>query len=58
VAGDEGLYCDPNDPDDMARTLFTILKKKEIREVMIRRGNEQAKKFSWKKFTEKVLLNI
>lgn len=55
VAGDAALYCDPDSPFDMARTMMTLLERKELRETLSRRGKERARKFSWKSFTEKVM---
>lgn len=58
VAGDAAIYCDPESVDDMARSMLNVLGKKNIRDRMVQRGHEQAKKFSWKKFTEKVFLGV
>ncbi len=58
VAGDAAIYCDPESVDDIARSMLNVLGKKNIRDVMVQRGHEQAKKFSWKKFTEKALSSI
>lgn len=58
VAGDSALYCDPESATDISHTLLNILGRREVRDAMIRRGHEQAKKFSWKTFTEKVMLGM
>lgn len=58
VAGDAALYCDPESVEDIARTLANILQRGKLREIMIQRGRNQAEKFSWENFTEKVLLNV
>ncbi len=46
VAGDAALYVDPYNVDDIARAIRSVSKK---RQVLIRKGLIQAKKFSWEK---------
>lgn len=58
VAGDAALYCNPESVDDLARTILNILGNKKLREVMIQRGHERSKRFSWDHFTGKVLAAI
>jgi len=44
VGGDGAIYVDPNEPEEFARA-FLMLKNKEFRTLMIRKGLENAKRF-------------
>lgn len=55
IGRDGILYCDPDDISDMAMVLRNVLLKKDLREVIGKRGKERAKEFSWEKFTAKIL---
>lgn len=55
VCRDAALYCDPSDPRDIAMVMKKILLEKDLRKTLSERGKERAKKFSWKKFTEKMM---
>jgi glycosyltransferase involved in cell wall biosynthesis len=55
VGGDSVLYCNPEDPKDIAMVIKNILSNKNLRTTLSRRGQERAKLFSWKKFVEKFL---
>jgi glycosyltransferase involved in cell wall biosynthesis len=57
VGGDGVLYCNSNDIHDIALVMKNLMRTKALRESLARRAKIQAKKFSWDKFTEK-LLNI
>lgn len=46
VAGDAALYVDPYNVDDIARGMRNVSKK---RQVLVKKGMIQAKKFSWDK---------
>lgn len=47
VGGDAALYFDPKSVDDMAAKIAERLTWTEPREAIVRRGFEQARKFSW-----------
>lgn len=49
VAGDAAMMVDPRDIDALAAALEQLLGDEELRAELIRRGIEQAKKFSWEK---------
>lgn len=49
VAGEAALFVDPNSLDDIKDKLRLIVKDQQLRKQMIKRGFEQAKKFTWQK---------
>jgi glycosyltransferase involved in cell wall biosynthesis len=55
VGLDGVLYCHPNDTEEIARVMKSLLVKKPLRDELTRRGLERAKNFSWEKFTDKIL---
>lgn len=55
VGGDGVLYCDPESVSDMVMVMKNLMKKRNLRETLSKRGKERAKNFSWEKFTEKIL---
>jgi len=46
VCGDAALYCDPFDIEDITRKLAQILTDNALRQELVRKGFQQAKKFS------------
>lgn len=46
--GDAALFCDPDDPADIARQIRTLLHDPALRAELRRRGFEQARRFSWR----------
>lgn len=55
VGGDAVLYCRPDDTDDIAGTIRNVLARRDLREMLGKRGKERAERFSWRSFTEKLL---
>lgn len=55
VGSDGVIYCDPNDPKDMAMVMRNLIVNRELRESVARRGKERSKRFSWKAFTKRLL---
>lgn len=49
VVGEGALIVEPEDEAAMAKAMTDVLKSKELRESLVRKGNEQLKKFSWEK---------
>lgn len=49
VGGDAAVYFDPDSEEYINHTIHTILKDEEKRKYLIKKGYEQAKKFSWAK---------
>lgn len=55
VGGEAVLYVDPNEPKQIADHVQQMLNDPSIREEMIRKGYEQAAKFTWEKSLNKLL---
>jgi hypothetical protein len=51
VGGNAAYYIDPRDPEMMAEAIYKVWTDPDLRQDMIRRGREQAQKFSWVSFT-------
>lgn len=47
VLGDSVLYCDPENPKDIAEKIAMVLDDQEIREEFQRKGLEKARQYSW-----------
>lgn len=47
VCGDASLYCDPVNPDDIAKKIELLLKDKQLRNNYKERGFERASHFTW-----------
>jgi len=55
VGKDAVLYCRPDDTDDLASAIRNILSRKELHEMLGKRGKERALLFSWNDFAAKLL---
>lgn len=56
VAGQAAIYVkDPKNIDEIAQVIYNVLTSENLRQDLIKRGLEQAKKFSWKKCARKTL---
>lgn len=55
VAGDAALYFDPYDLDSMKNSVEKIINDPQLRNELVKRGNKQLKKFSWKNTARKTL---
>lgn len=49
VGGNAVLYVDPKNTEDIKNSMIRIIESDELREHLINKGLEQAKKFSWEK---------
>jgi len=49
VCGDAAIYCNPNDPADIAEKIRMVAEDSQLRAVMRRLGLARAREFSWKK---------
>ncbi|MDR1963461.1 MAG: glycosyltransferase family 4 protein [Planctomycetaceae bacterium] len=47
VVGNAGIMLDPHDVDGLANAFYRVLTDNQLRNEMIQKGLEQAKKFSW-----------
>jgi glycosyltransferase involved in cell wall biosynthesis len=55
VAGDAGIYFEPDNATDLKNKVETVLVNTKLREIHVTKGIEQAKKFTWKKTAAKTL---
>jgi glycosyltransferase involved in cell wall biosynthesis len=55
VLGDAARYFDPLDVQAMAGTLDEVLTDKALRQQLIKAGQQQVKKYSWKRMAEQTL---
>ena len=55
AGGGAALYFDPEDTEDINKTLQTLIDDEELRRKLIKKGFEQVKKFSWEKTAKETL---
>lgn len=55
VGGDAALFIDPYKPEEITQAMHKLLSDKSLRESLIIRGFENARKFSWHAMAENVL---
>lgn len=55
AGGDACLYVDPDNTDDIARTMKKLIGNDKLRQDLIKKGREQIKKFSWDKTAKETL---
>jgi glycosyltransferase involved in cell wall biosynthesis len=55
VAGDAALIIDPYNPEEITSAMLHLLDDTQIREKLVKKGFEQAAKFSWKSMARQVL---
>ena len=55
VGKDAVLYCRPDDRDDMAATIRNALARRDLREMLSKRGKERSELFSWNDFTDRLI---
>ena len=55
AAGDAARYVDPLDVEGIARAILEVLNDSTLREDLIRRGFENARRFSWPKTARQTL---
>ncbi|MCH7868903.1 MAG: glycosyltransferase family 4 protein [Myxococcales bacterium] len=53
VAGDAALYCDPNDPNDIAEKLHRVLSDPSLQADLRERGFARVEEFSWDRAAER-----
>lgn len=58
VAGDAVLYFDQHDKHSMAEAMLKMWRDESLRQVLVSRGLEQVKKFSWRRCAEETLAVI
>lgn len=52
IYGDAALYFDPTSVSDMASTVASIIDDESVRNELVKRGYEQAAKYSWQRMAE------
>ena len=55
VVGDAGIMVGPDDVNSLCEAMYNVLKGKELRHHMSKKGLERAKLFSWKETAKKIL---
>jgi glycosyltransferase involved in cell wall biosynthesis len=55
ICGDAALYCNPLDPEDIARQIRALLEQPGRREELRAKGLERARQFTWDRSTEALL---
>jgi glycosyltransferase involved in cell wall biosynthesis len=55
VQGDAAAYFDPNNSQEMADTILEVIGSEERRSDLVKKGYEQAKKFSWRQMAQQTL---
>ncbi|MDR1478729.1 MAG: glycosyltransferase [Planctomycetaceae bacterium] len=58
VVGDAGIMLDPNDVDGLVEVFYRVLTDENLRNKMIQKGLEQAKKFSWDQCVDLIIEKI
>ena len=55
VVGGAGIMANPYDTDSLAQAMRRVLTDDKLRDDMVRKGLEQAKRFSWEKAARETL---
>jgi glycosyltransferase involved in cell wall biosynthesis len=55
VGGDAAIYFDPNSIDDMRTQIERVITSTTLQNELIKKGKEQAKKFSWEKCAKETM---
>ena len=55
IAGDAAVYVDAYDSENIAKGIHEVFENKKLQETLIKKGFDQAKKFTWKKTAEQTI---
>jgi len=55
ICGNAALYCNPYDPQDIAKAIYELIKSEDFRNYFIEKGLERVKFFLWDKTAEGIL---
>jgi glycosyltransferase involved in cell wall biosynthesis len=58
VVGDAGIMLDPHDVEGLADAFMQVISNENLRQEMIAKGLEQAKKFSWDRCVDLIVKKI
>jgi glycosyltransferase involved in cell wall biosynthesis len=54
IAGDGALLANPNSPEEIAKAVFCLISDKILRDDIIKKGQENTKRFSWEECSVKI----
>lgn len=55
ICSDAAIFFDPEQPEDMAEAILSVLKDTDLREDLVKRGEQRVLDFSWKSTAEQTL---
>lgn len=55
ILRDSAIYFDPNNEEEMAKVMLQGLTDEYLRQELIKRGQENLKRFSWRKMAEEII---
>jgi len=55
IAGEAAIYFDPTSTEEIANSIYKVLKDEKLRKYLVKMGFEKIKKFSWKTTAQKTL---
>ncbi|MDD5079049.1 MAG: glycosyltransferase family 1 protein [Candidatus Omnitrophica bacterium] len=55
TAGDAAILINPRDSEELKGSILNLLNNEKLRDELIKKGLQQAKKFSWKRMAEETL---
>lgn len=55
IAGDAAFYADPHDAGNMARAMEDVLRMEGAREILVKRGLERVREFTWRHSADRLL---
>jgi len=55
VCGDSALYCDPEDSEDIANKIASVLENKELRKELSEKGHQRSMIFTWERCAQQIL---
>ena len=55
ICGNASVYCDPDDPEDIAQKIRQVLEDKKLRSEAVTKGYARIKSFNWERSARQVL---
>lgn len=56
VYAEAAIYFDPKSPKDIAKSINQVLKDKNLRQELIKKGHQQTKRYSWHEMAKQTLM--